>query len=474
MAAPGGIDQERVRTRERAAGETNFGFDPPASFRGTEAVARQRGLCRLQDQRVRDTVEYAEHEEQADALVGQLDQRTLLDGLVVGDRPFVPQRQHVAALEAVVRAAIDRDDLVDAGRQRVAVQRDHSSVHFSRRRVRDERSEVVHLRRHQAIADFGVFAVAGDREARRYLEAAGRGARTSLSVLLVLGRTDIARFVAQHRLGIGVDQGFGGAEDLPVAGIADRAAHVSGFAPAQQDATFLGGDDARRRGELVGVENHRVGEERRDQIHGDGADGARFGGFAANRRRQFQGVADAAHGVTEFEPGDAVDFLQHQQLAGIDQVRVVNLFEIHSPQLGPAPRAFQEHAGNGPQRIAALDGIRVGGVGSELGQGHALARDFLRGRTLRGRDGKRRGLRHGWRGGQDGQRESGAVQGSCRPRADGTWESKGHVQKTPGPLKAIGTEVRRKPREVQQFRIGWSIQPAKKLANLPPILPANP
>jgi hypothetical protein len=34
--------------------------------------------------------------------------------------------------------------------------------------------------------------------------------------------------------------------------------------------------------------------------------------------------------------------------------------------------------------------------------------------------------------------------------------------------------VRRNPRGLRQFRIGWSIQPVKKPANLPQILPANP
>jgi len=176
--------------------------------------------------------------------------------------------------------------------------------------------------------------------------------------------------------------------------------------------------------------------------------------------------------LTEFQTGHAVDFLEHQQLTRIDEVGVVNLFEIHSPQLGPAPRAFEEHAGNVPKRIAALDGIGVGRVFGKLGQRHTLGRDLFRRAALGGRDGVR--LRHGGRSGQHGQGQRGAVQGCARLPNDGTSDSKGHVQKTPGPSKAIGTQVRRNPRGLRQFRIGWSIQPVKKLPNLALILPANP
>ncbi len=47
------------------------------------------------------------------------------------------------------------------------------------------------------------------------------------------------------------------------------AAHVGGVAARQQHAAFLGGDDARRGDELVGLEDHRLVQERLDQVERD-------------------------------------------------------------------------------------------------------------------------------------------------------------------------------------------------------------
>ncbi len=323
--------------------------------------------------------------------------------------------------------------------------------------MRHERREVAHRGGRETIADGHVFLVARDREGRRDAQAAGLRARPRFAVLLAIGGADVACLVAKDLLGVGIDQRLGLTEDLPAARVAEVAGDVGGVAPLQQHPVFLHGHDARGGGHLVGVEDHRVGEERRDQIHRDRRDGGRFGRFAANRRRQFDGVAHAADGGSEFQSGHAVDFLEHQQLPRVDQVRVVNLFEIHSPQLGPAPRAFEEHAGNVPERIATLDRIRVGRVFGELGQRHALGGDLLRRAALLRRDGE--GLRHGGRGGQHGQCERGAVQGRSGLRNGGTSESKGHVQKTPGPSKAFGTQVARNPHEAATIPI-WPEYPA--------------
>ena len=120
--------------------------------------ARDRVLDR-QDQRVGHAVEDAEHEQQAVALVGQLDRSGAAGvGRVDDALAVAPQRQHVAALHAVARALVDRDDLVLAGGQRVAVDRDDLAVDRRCRRVRHVVRELARRHRRQAVADAGFLA----------------------------------------------------------------------------------------------------------------------------------------------------------------------------------------------------------------------------------------------------------------------------------------------------------------------------
>jgi hypothetical protein len=60
--------------------------------------------------------------------------------------------------------------------------------------------------------------------------------------------------------------------------------------------------------------------------------------------------------------GQAILAIKDQNLARVNAVRVLDIVEIHAPQLGPAPGAFQEQPGNGPQGITRLDGVAVGRI----------------------------------------------------------------------------------------------------------------
>ena len=130
-----------------------------------------------------------------------------------------------------------------------------------------------------------------------------------------------------------------------------------------------------------------------DQVQRNGGDGVVAERFAAHARRQLHGVALGA--LRQAQARAAVDLLEDERLAGVDQVRVADLVEVQAPQLGPAPRRAQEQPGDVPERVAALDGVDVGRVGGELGQRDAGLRDFLRRRAPLGGDRHLRRLRGG-------------------------------------------------------------------------------
>jgi hypothetical protein len=69
--------------------------------------------------------------------------------------------------------------------------------------------------------------------------------------------------------------------------------------------------------------------------------------------------------------------LQKQALAGVNQMGVLDVVEVHAPQLGPAPWAFEKHFRNVPQVSPAFDGVTVGGVGGQFAQGNAFVGDLI-------------------------------------------------------------------------------------------------
>jgi hypothetical protein len=157
-------------------------------------------------------------------------------------------------------------------------------------------------------------------------------------------------------------------------------------------------------------QDHRLGQERLDQVglqRRDGGVGQRLKAGAGRDAHGFcRGFAFGAR-LAHAQPGAAIALVQEQLLAGKDAVRVADLLQVHAPQLGPAPRALEEQAGDGPQRVAILDGVVVGGIGGQLAQRHARLGHLVGRGALAGRHGRRR----------LGLRRQTAQQGGCRQQA---------------------------------------------------------
>ena len=318
-------------------------------------------------------------------------------GRVDDDLAVAVEREHVAALDAVDRAPVERDDLVLAGGQGVAVDRDDLAGDRRRRRVRRVVGVLARRHRREAIADAGFLADAGDREGRRDDLGLALGVGARLALHRVLGGADVGRLVAEHLLGRRVAQRARLAEDAELALRADLAAHVGGVAARQQHAAFLGGDDARRGGELVGLEDHRLVEERLDQVERDRGDAVE--GDVARADRAATGSHRRRRRPARPCAGGARPFVLSRNSTWPGKIRcgIPDLLEVHAPELGPAPRALQVQLRDAPERVAALDGVDVGRVRQQLAQRDAGFGGLLRGRALLRRDrevglgGERRG-----------------------------------------------------------------------------------
>ena len=325
-----------------------------------------------------------------------------------------PQRQHMAPLHAIALAAVDRHDLVLASAQPVAVQAHDAALNRVGRGARYIGHEFLLRHRRQAVADHGFQPRAGDAEGCGHQHrAAGFGSARGL------GRADVAALVAQHLGGQRVAQRHQLAEETEVARASQVTAHIGGFTARNHHAAFLCGHDAWRGLQLVGVEDHGLGQEGADQVERDRRDGAVVQQFAAHPRRQAHGVGGRATvAAGQAQTGPAVDLFQHQHLARVDQVRVADLLQVHAPEFRPAPGALQEQAGDAPQRVARLHGVRIGRVGGQLRQRHAGLRHALGGVAPLGCDGQAAGLGNGsaqaadqaaGRGSQGGQAQQGAA-----------------------------------------------------------------
>lgn len=89
-------------------------------------------------------------------------------------------------------------------------------------------------------------------------------------------------------------------------------------------------------------------------------------------------------------------------------MRILDVIEVHAPQLGPTPGTLEVQAGYGPQGVARLDGIALWRVGSQLAQGYATLCDHVGGLLLGSGYGivlgpRRRGHQCTGNGGQRGQ-----------------------------------------------------------------------
>ena len=181
-------------------------------------------------------------------------------------RAVAPQREHMAALDAVARTAVQHDDLVLSRGQRVAVQRDDLAGHWCSRCMRRVVRELALRHRGEPIADVGLLADARDGE--------GGGHDLGLAVVCSarlarphgFGSTDVGRFPAEHFGGGWILQRLGLAENPKRRVAADLAAHIGGVAARQEHPAFLRRDDARCRQQLVALEDHRFIEEGLDQV----------------------------------------------------------------------------------------------------------------------------------------------------------------------------------------------------------------
>jgi len=149
----------------------------------------------------------------------------------------------------------------------------------------------------------------------------------------------------------------------------------------------LRGHQARRVEQLVAVvEDDGFVEEGLQQVERHRGDGVVEAAFAHAGREL--GVAAVADDLAHAQAGAAVALVQVEHLPREDQVRVADLLQVHAPQLGPAPGRFQEQARHAPEGVATLDGVAVGRVGRQLGQGHAGFGDLLGGGALLRGDGE--------------------------------------------------------------------------------------
>ena len=240
---------------------------PPRGWSGLgEAVAGFDRLLHREDQGIRHALEDTEDEQHAVAFVGQLDGGATGIGLVDDGRAVTPQRQHVAALDTFVRAAVECHDLVLPAGQCVTVQRDDLAAHRALRRMRGVVRELA-LRHHgETVAHAGFLAGRGDRERGRHdLGLAGRVAAI-FAQARVLGGADVVGLVAQQLARGRVEQRPRLAEDAELALVGQFTAHVRKFATRQHHTPFLRGDDARRGIEFVAHDDHGFVQERLDQV----------------------------------------------------------------------------------------------------------------------------------------------------------------------------------------------------------------
>ena len=241
-------------------------------------------------------------------------------------------REAVVVIEArVVAAIVDRHD---------------PRAHRLARRPRRERKDLRLRRDHEAIALADFLDCGQDPEGRW------------LGLLALTGEprgAQVDRLLAERLVGVRIDELPAGAIHLPQRLLrVGEAVRVSPCARTDVVPAFLGGDDLRRLVEAPALDDERPGEQRLDHLERNGRD--RLGGERLDSNARF-------HAFDRQRPGRAVE---PHDVAGVDQVGVLDLVLVEAPDLGPAPRLRQELAGDPPKRVARLDDVLVGRVGLDL------------------------------------------------------------------------------------------------------------
>ena len=292
----------------------------------------------------------------------------------------------MAALEPVAQTFVQRDNLVLPSEDSISIDRCNLPGNWRLRGVRRIADEFARRHGCKAVADSRLEAQCGQRERR------GNNFRFAVQCIAVPAgqgvkrRPDVSGLVAQQLLGARVQQGLGLAEHAVVALLVlQRTSNIRRIATPHLHAPLLRRDDARCRFEFIGAEDHGLIQKRLDQVERNRCDRTNVAPLGANFRRQFQrpriATGGAACGPTrlpEAQPRTPVDLVEEQDLPRVDEVRIAHLVEVHAPQLGPAPRAFQVQRRNVPERVARLDGVGVGRIGCKVGKGDSALCHFLR------------------------------------------------------------------------------------------------
>ena len=330
----------------------------------------------------------------------------------------------MASFHAVGGAAVDGDDLVLAGNQTLAVDRDDLSADGFGRSVRHEAAEVARWHRCQAVANTDLFLHARDFESRGYRQAGLATDRGGAATFTYVGRgAEEARLIAENLLGRRVAQRRRLAKQSPIAQAAEVAQHIGLVAAADHHAIVGRSHDARRTLEFIGAENHAFVHERRNQVHRHGRHAAVAQRLTANPRAQLDGAAGAVLGQTQART--AARLVEYQQLAGVNQMRVADLIKVHAPQLRPTPGALEKQFRDVPQRVAALDRMRVWRVRRQFRQRHAGLSHLLRCIAL---------LRRDWVIGRVGTAEGQQQAAGQSGGGNAAGLASDHVQSLPGPL----------------------------------------
>ncbi len=160
--------------------------------------------------------------------------------------------------------------------------------------------------------------------------------------------------------------------DLCLGVVAVERARIGTVSTAEQHAAVFRGHDPGRLGEGGLVHDQGLGEEGLDGLQRNRGNGGLGQAFVTRARRHAHGLRlTVVAGAARAQAGAATRLVEVQHLARVDQVRVADVLQVHAPELGPAPGALEEDAGNAPQGVAAFDGVAVGRVGGQFVQRHA-------------------------------------------------------------------------------------------------------
>ena len=135
-----------------------------------------------------------------------------------------------------------------------------------------------------------------------------------------------------------------------------NAGHECNIAIAQEHSVFLRGDDTNRAFGFSRLNDQRLRNERLDDIRGNAGDDL-LNRFAINL-----GLSLEVDWFADFQPRAAARHVEHDDVARVNTVRILDLGLVHLPDIGPAPRLFEELAGNSPECVAGDNDMAVGRV----------------------------------------------------------------------------------------------------------------